>query len=80
MFGVSGMLGYLQIHKGAFREERNQLFLSVCEIRIRSNGLEQLYFPCKSNIRRNCKPVDTQAVELVKGAVDSSTGNSQGFD
>lgn len=28
----------------------------------------------------NCKPVDTQTVELVKGAVDSSTGNSQGFD
>lgn len=43
-------------------------------------GLSSYIFPVSQIFGENCKPVDTQAVELVKGAVDSSTGNSQGFD
>lgn len=62
--------------------ERKEINYSYQSVKLESEvmGLSSYIFPVSQIFGENCKPVDTQAVELVKGAVDSSTGNSQGFD
>lgn len=76
---VWGLLSDIQVDKGAFRGAE-----TIVRISLGDQSEEIGLSTYRENVNQiggeTSKPVDTKAIELMKGAVDSSTGNSRGLN